>query len=172
MNRNGVTVALIASAFVGVVGGGYYAYEDKLDRADAVLQSVQAQRAAEVADRNARIAAVEADLAEATAPRFFAKAKASRNAEFDAAIQVGLRYWEGRDGQTPATTIVLDKSNPCGEGAVGCAWTIVKAGKATCHIWMHPELQGNRWALTAVATHEVGHCMGYGHDETDIVMHP
>jgi hypothetical protein len=162
-----VSVAAVAGmAIVGLAGA--QALGNAEEEHATLLKASEAHSAAWQAAQER----TAAELAEATAPRFFAKVKASKDAEFVAAATEGLRYWEGRDGQTPATTIVRDKSNPCGEGAIGCAWTTVAAGKATCHIWIDESLKGNRWAMFAVATHEVGHCMGYGHIDGDMVMAP
>jgi predicted Zn-dependent protease len=88
---------------------------------------------------------------------------------WDQAIQAGIDYWTGRDGTTPDVRIVRDRTNLCGKGAAGCA---AGYSDGSCRIWIKPQyLKDNRWAVTAIGMHEVGHCFGHDHDDTDLVMH-
>jgi hypothetical protein len=178
------TTAIIAStgavmAFgLGVASLQNWVHQGKMQEAQEAHQAAQAALQAkadlEFSTLTAELAVVEEDLAEATAPRFFAKVAKTKDSEFYAAASAGLTYWEGRDGQTPPVTIVRSKRNACGERATGCAWKTYKEGASTvtCHVYIAPEHSGNRWAMHAVAVHEVGHCMGYGHDEGDLIMAP
>lgn len=88
--------------------------------------------------------------------------------DWNDAISAGIDYWNGRDGSTPDVRIVRARNNLCGEGAAGCAWT---DAAGDCRVFIHKRYAGNRWALTAIGLHEVGHCVGKGHDDTDFVMH-
>lgn len=167
MRRGVIASALAVALGVGLASSAYVELDNRREAdAKAYAASLAASETALTASENA--------LAVATAPRFFATVKASKDAEFVAAAKAGVEYWEGRDGKTPATSIVRDNANPCSEGAIGCTWTVVdpKSRKATCHIYVDASLNGNRWALFAVAAHEVGHCMGHGHIEGDLVMSP
>lgn len=84
------------------------------------------------------------------------------------AISAGLDYWQGRDGFTAPVTIKRTTTNYCGEGAAGCALPKLDG---TCEIWIKRSYDNSRWAMIAIGLHEVGHCVGHGHDDTDLVMH-
>lgn len=88
-------------------------------------------------------------------------------AVFDQALQAGIDYWTGRDGGTPAVVIMRDPKNHCGPTAAGCA---AGYSDGTCRIWIKKSYHANRWAMTAIALHEVGHCVGKEHDDT-LIMH-
>lgn len=156
-------LAVVCVANIGLAG--YDAHRDALAEAHAEAAHALAKQAA---DSAAEVAGVQAKLDRALAPRFLATYVKSGNREFDAAVQAGIDYWEGRDGKTPKVVVVRTKTNECTEAATGCA---TGYSDGTCRIWISEQHKGNRWAMTAVALHEVGHCMGHGHDDKDLVMH-
>lgn len=93
-----------------------------------------------------------------------------KNDAFNQGIEVGIDFWMGRLGTLPDMLIHRVAEDPCGGGTNGCAWQYAP-GKCSVFIPKHMLQDNNRWGLQAVMLHEVGHCFGQAHDDTDLVMH-
>jgi len=164
------TTAILASiALTGTLFGGYLGYEERLDRAAARLDAQIASDRAEIqAVFNAKVQ-VEAALREERRDVTLASYKTSAWPEWNVAVQAGLDYWAGRDGQTPKVVVVRSAKNMCDLPAAGCAQYM---GDGTCRLFIAKEFTGDRWAMLAIGLHEVGHCVGHPHDDGDLVMAP
>lgn len=169
-----IALTFTALALSGALGAGY-AYQDaRVQDARLETQTLAVKAAQDLtalqATADEKIAKVETALAQALQPTNLATYRPSKAwPEWNQAIAAGIAYWNGRDGHTPRVAIVRSATNMCDVPAAGCAqgWS-----DQTCRVYIDKTYKGDRWALQAIATHEVGHCVGKKHDPNDFVMQP